>query len=87
MSGRSGIPRGTIGRVLDRRVTDPGAEEEDGHPEPGHSDLLQIDEGTGFPVDGIGWDDGGHRKEAQACLQLLPPALAAVLPLRDLYRR
>jgi hypothetical protein len=78
--GRASIPLLPALRVLDRRVTDPGAEEEDGHPEPLDPDLLQVDDGARFPGSGIGRDDGGHGEDAQAGFQVLSPALAAVLP-------
>ena len=78
--GRASIPLWPALRVLDRRVTDPGAEEEDGHPERFDPDRLQVDDGTTFPGCGIGWDNGGHGEDAQAGFQVLSPTLAAVLP-------
>ena len=74
-------------RVLDRRVTDAGAEEEDRHTEPADSNLLQLDEGTRFPASRIRWDDRGHRKEAEAGLQMLASALAAAFPRTNMNRR
>ncbi len=64
---------------MDRRVTDPGAEEEDRHPEREEADALQVDERTRFPQVFRQRDDGRHREDAEARLEVLAPALAPVL--------
>ena len=72
---------------MDRRVTDPGAEEEDGHPEREEADALQLNERTRFRDVFRQRDDGRHRHGAEARLQVLAPTLAPVLRRRHVDGR
>jgi hypothetical protein len=69
--------------VLDRRETDPGPEEENGHAERADAERLQVEERRGFPGHGIRRDDGGRREEPEACLEMLATALSAPTRARN----
>jgi len=65
---------------LDRRVTNPGSEEQNGHPERVDAEGLQVEERSLLPLTTREWDDCRDGKEAEACLKVLSAALAPVLP-------
>jgi len=69
-------------RVLDRRVADPGAEEEHGAAEPEEAKELKMQELPGARRLVSPWDDRSRMEEAPRGLKMLPAPLTSILPRR-----
>ena len=69
---------------MDRRVADPGPEEEHGHPEPEEAETLQAQEEARGAGQGDRRDDRRHREQAEKALEMLPAAFAPAPPLGDM---
>ena len=69
--------------VLDRRVADPGPEEEQGEVEPDEAESLKMQEPQGSGRLASPWDDPCGMEDAPRGLQMLLAPLTAVLQRRD----